>query len=454
LKLAVRSAIALKPTLSLIDTVAIIVGIVVGASIFETPSLVAANAGSTANVLLTWGLGGVISLIGALCYAELATNYPHPGGTYYYLKRSFGKAIAFLFAWTRLSVIQTGSIALLAFVFGDYASQLWRWGDFSSAIYAAIAIVLLTGLNLLGIRQGKQTQTLLAFLQITGLIVISAIALAISFSLISVSTGEPTIITTDLAQSDSAPSNIGLMMVFILLSYGGWNEAAYISAEVRDGRQNIVRALVWSIGIITALYLFINWALIRGLGLTQMAESQAVVADLMRFSLGDTGAVLTSLLVAIATICSLNATIITGARANYALGRDFSIFAFLKRGQGNTPSNALILQAAIALLLVVVGTFTRQGFETMVDFTAPAFWFFFLLSGISLFILRRRDRNVERYFSVPFYPLTPLMFCGICAYMLRSSLVYTGWGGLLGAIVPLLGLPLLWITKKDDEETG
>ncbi|WP_319422773.1 APC family permease [Pleurocapsa sp. FMAR1] len=453
MKLAVRSTIALKPTLSLIDTVAIIVGIVVGASIFETPSLVAANAGSTANVLLTWGLGGVISLIGALCYAELATNYPHPGGTYYYLKRSFGKAIAFLFAWTRLSVIQTGSIALLAFVFGDYASQLWRWGDFSSVIYAAIAIVFLTGLNLLGVRQGKQTQTLLAFLQVTGLIVISAIALAISFSLISVSTVEPTVITTNLIQSDSAiPRNFGLMMVFILLSYGGWNEAAYISAEVRNGRQNIVKALVWSIGIITTLYLLINWALIRGLGLTQMAESQAVVADLMRLSLGETGAVLTSLLVAIATICSLNATIITGARANYALGQDVTIFAFLKRGHGNTPANALILQAAIALLLVGVGTFTRQGFETMVDFTAPAFWFFFLLSGISLFILRRRDRNVERYFSVPFYPLTPLMFCGICAYMLRASLVYTGWGGLLGAIVPLLGLPLLWWNLRQSEK--
>lgn len=319
MKLAVRSAIALKPTLSLIDTVAIIVGIVVGASIFETPSLVAANAGSTANVLLTWGFGGVISLIGALCYAELASNYPHSGGTYYYLKRSFGKAIAFLFAWTRLSVIQTGSIALLAFVFGDYASQLWRWGDSSSAIYAAIAIVFLTGLNLLGVRQSKQTQTLLAFLQVTGLIVISAIALAFSFSLISVSTDEP-IITSDLTQINSVPSNLGLIMVFILLSYGGWNEAAYISAEVRNGRQNIVKALVWSIGIVTALYLLINWALIRGLGLTQMAESQAVVADLMRLNLGETGAILTSLLVAIATICSLNATIITGARANYALG--------------------------------------------------------------------------------------------------------------------------------------
>ncbi|MEO1186867.1 MAG: amino acid permease, partial [Cyanobacteria bacterium J06636_27] len=132
MKLVQRPTITLKPTLSLIDSIAIIVGIVVGASIFETPSLVAANAGSVEIALLTWGFGGVISLIGALCYAELATTYPHPGGTYYYLRKALGSAVAFLFAWTRMSVIQTGSIALLAFVFGDYASQLWRLGNYSS----------------------------------------------------------------------------------------------------------------------------------------------------------------------------------------------------------------------------------------------------------------------------------------------------------------------------------
>ncbi|MEL6165882.1 MAG: amino acid permease, partial [Cyanobacteria bacterium J06628_3] len=353
MKLASRPIVTLKPTLSLIDTIAIIVGIVVGASIFETPSLVAANAGSVEITLLTWGLGGVISLIGALCYAELATNYPHPGGTYYYLRRALGSGVAFLFAWTRMSVIQTGSIALLAFVFGDYASQLLRLGNYSSSIYAAIAIVLLTGLNLLGVRQGKRTQNLLAIAQITGLIVVCVIGfLGVSSSSVS---------EVNLA-SNTTSSNFGLVMVFVLLSYGGWNEAAYISAEVRDSERNIVRGLVWSIGIVTALYLLVNLALIRGLGLTRMAESQAVVADLMRLNMGETGALLTSFLVAIATICSLNATILTGARANYALGRDFSIFSFLGRGYENTPANALILEAVIALVLVMLGTFTRQGF--------------------------------------------------------------------------------------------
>lgn len=151
MKLESHQTTTLKPTLSLFDVIAMIVGLVIGVGIFETPSFVAANAASVDIVLLSWGLGGVMSLIGALCYADLATTYPHPGGNYYYLRRAFGSAIAFLFAWTRMSVIQTGSIALLAFVFGDYTSQLWRLGTYSTSIYAATAIVFFTGLNLLGV---------------------------------------------------------------------------------------------------------------------------------------------------------------------------------------------------------------------------------------------------------------------------------------------------------------
>jgi basic amino acid/polyamine antiporter, APA family len=139
---------ATKPTLSVLDTIALIVGLVIGAGIFETPSLVAANAGNATMVLLLCVLGGAISLIGALCYAKLTTTYPHPRGNCYYFQRAFGSNIAFLFAWARMTVIQTGSIALLAFVFGDYASLLWRLGNYSSSIYAASAIAVNTLLAL------------------------------------------------------------------------------------------------------------------------------------------------------------------------------------------------------------------------------------------------------------------------------------------------------------------
>ena len=145
------------PTLASKDAVGMIVGIVVGAGIFRTPSLVAANVSSETSFLLLWVAGGVISLIGALCYAELTSTYPNTGGDYHYLTRAYGKPLAFLFAWSRISVIQTGSLALLAFVFGDYATQLLRLGEYSSSIYAALVVVTLTGLNIIGVHHGTRT---------------------------------------------------------------------------------------------------------------------------------------------------------------------------------------------------------------------------------------------------------------------------------------------------------
>jgi amino acid transporter len=176
-----------------------------------------------------------------------------------------------------------------------------------------------------------------------------------------------------------------------------------------------------------------------------MTQSEAVAADLMRRLWGEGGAVFVSLLIAVSTLGALNATIFTGARTNYALGQDFSVFAFMGRWQKrpSAPKEAFILQTGIALALVLVGTFTRKGFETMVDYTAPVFWFFFLLSGISLFVLRRREPHVQRPFRVPFYPWTPLLFCLICGYLLYSSLAYTGVGATMGVLVVAAGIPLL-----------
>jgi basic amino acid/polyamine antiporter, APA family len=422
-----------KPSLTLSDAVALIVGIVIGAGIFETPALVASQAGSDLAVVLFWLIGGVVSLVGALCYAELATVYPDVGGAYYYLKRAFGQRVAFLFAWARMTVIQTGSIALLAFVFGDYVSQIWRLGTFSSSIYAAIAIALLTALNIIGLQLGKWTQNLLSAAKVLGLLLVVVLGL--------------TAIPNSAAPVESTSSGTwGLGMVFVLLSYGGWNEAAYISAEIEDGRRNIVRSLIWSISIITAIYLLINLAYLRGLGLANMAQSEAVAADLMRSLWGAPGALFISVLIAIATLGATNATIFTGARTNYALGQDFSLFSFMGRWQQrpSSPSYALLLQAAIALALVFLGTLTRKGFETMVDYTAPIFWFFFLLSGISLLVLRIREPHIVRPFRVPFYPFTPLLFCAVCAYLLYSSLVYTGVGAVAGVLVVAAGIPLLF----------
>jgi basic amino acid/polyamine antiporter, APA family len=424
-----------RPSIGLFDAIALIVGLVIGAGIFETPALVAANANSEADVLQAWGLGGAISITGALCYAELATTYPNIGGSYDYLKRAFGQWIAILFAWARLSVIQTGSIALLAFVFGDYASQLWRLGTFSAGIYAALAIALLTALNILGVKHSKRLQNWLTITTILGLLAIVVIGLTLP----SGSSPAPA------PAAAAATRSWGSAMVFVLLSYGGWNEAAQISAEIENYRRNIVRSLLWGLGIITALYLLINLAYLKGLGLTGMAQSPAVAAELMRQAFGEPGAQFISILVVVCTLDSINATIFTGARTNFALGQDVAAFRWLGVWQDrhSTPTAAYLFQGAICLALVGLGTVTRDGFKTMVDYTAPIFWFFFLLSSISLFVLRVRDPDRPRPFRVPLYPVIPLLFCLACAYLLYSSLVYTGMGAIVGVIVVVLGIPFI-----------
>lgn len=426
-------------TLSTFDVVAIVVGVVVGASVFRTPSLVAANTGAGGLMLLTWLLGGGVSIIGALCYAELATAYPHAGGDYHYLHRAFGDEIAFLFAWARMVVIQTGSIALLAFVFGDYASQIWSLGEYSSSLYAAGAITVLTGLNVAGVRQGKSVQRWLTVATIAGLLLLTVAGLFL--------TPDPAPMEMGAGMSGGMQGSFGMAMVFVLLTYGGWNEAAYVSAELRNVGRNMVRALLLSIGLIATLYVLVNAAFLRGLGVEGMSGSEAIAADLMRAALGEPGAQLLSILVIAAALSSTNATIFTGARTNFALGRDFPLFSFLGRWKtsAETPANALLVQGGIALALVGVGAAARQGFEAMVDYTAPVFWFFFLLTGLALFILRWKEPEVSRPFQVPLYPITPLAFCLASAYMLWSSLAYTGLGALLGVGVLIIGIPLLFL---------
>ncbi|HEX8439954.1 APC family permease [Archangium sp.] len=443
------SAALPRPSLRLLDAIALIVGIVVGAGIFRTPSMVAANASSEAAVLLLWGVGGLVSLIGALCYAELASTWPHAGGDYHYLRRALGDSLAFLFAWARLTVIPTGSIALLGFIFGDYASQLLPLGEHSSALYAALSVVVLTGVNVAGLRLGKWTQNLLTVAVVGGLGLVIVVGLFFS----------PVAPAPVAAGASDGPRHAawGLGMVFVLLTYGGWNEAAYISSELRGGRRSIVSALLWSLVAVTGLYLLVNLAYLKALGLAGVGQSEAVAAELLERVTGPVGARLISLLICGAVLTSSNATILMGSRTHYALGRDFPMFSPLGRwsARADSPVNALLVQGAIALALVGVGFITRRGFETMVEYTAPVFWFFFLLTGVSLLVLRRREPDVVRPFRVPLYPLTPLLFCATCAYLLYSSLAYTGAGALVGVGVLATGLiPLALMHRREAHPPG
>lgn len=433
-----------EPTqrLTAFSAIAIIVGIVIGAGIFKTPSMVAGVTGDAGWLLVAWVLGGLISLAGALCYAELATTYPHAGGDYHFLARAFGKDISFLYAWAKATVINTGSIALLAFVFGDYMTKAINLGPYSSAIWAIGVVVVLTLINLIGISATSWVQSLLTLIEVTGLILVAIAGFYIS--------GDA---PASPALFSSTPSlgMFGLAMVFVLLTYGGWNEAAYISAEVRGGRRAIVPVILLSILILTLIYLLVNIALLAGLGLEGLAKSNAVAADLMGKAFGPWGERTLGIFVAVAALTSINATMIVGARTNYALGRDWPALRFMGHWEGGrgSPIRGYLVQSLISLALVIFGIWQTDGFGVMVEFTAPVFWFFLFLVGVSVFVMRLKDPKADRPFRVPLYPFTPILFVLTCAYLTYSSITYAASKGAvhISLIVMGIGVVALLFTR-------
>jgi len=399
------------------SAVALIVGIVIGAGIFKTPSLVASLSGDAGWALVLWVTGALISIVGALCYAELCTAYPNAGGDYHFLHRAFGRNISFIYGWSRAMIINTGSIALLAFVFGDYISTLVSLGTYSSVIWALLVVLFLTAVNLAGIHASSRMQTWLTVTEIVGLL---AVVLA-GFWVDAPASGA----VQWFAQAP-APAQWGLCLVFVLLTFGGWNEAAYISAELKGGPRTMVWVILASMLTLTVIYLLVNTALLLGLGLSGLSQSKTAASDLLGFAFGPLAQKALGLFVAIAALTSINATMFVGARTNFAVGNDWK--ALRKLGQWQldigSPKQALLLQALISIGLIALGTQEADGFSAMVEFTAPVFWGFLFLVGLALIWLRHTDQHTTRPFKVPLYPVLPLIFCAACAWLTYSSVTY------------------------------
>lgn len=432
-------------TLSVFDAVIIMVGIVIGIGIFRTPSIVAANVNSEWAFIMVWVAGGLVTLMGALCYAELSAAHPHAGGEYHFLSRAYGRPVAMLFGWARGTVIQTGAIAGVAFVLGDYVSQLFPLGPYGPALYAALAVMLFTGINVIGTAQSKTLQVVVTLIEI------GALAAVILFGLF----GSPaeTAPATPIAPTETAA--LGVAMIFVLLTFGGWNEAAYLTGELKDAPRNIAKVLVAGTLILVILYVLANVALLSILGLDGLRSSDAVAADMMRRVAGGTGEIVVTLAIIVAAVSTLNATIFTGARVFYAMAQDLSVMRWMGvwNGRGKTPANGQLVQGAIALTLIAMGAVTRDGFKAMVDYTAPVFWGFLLLIGLAVFVLRWRHPGRELPYRVPLYPITPIVFCLTCLYMLYASTLHTGAAAWVGIAVLAAGTPLLLLRNKAVEPT-
>ncbi len=419
---------------------ALCVGMVVGAGIFKTSPMVAQSLPEAWQLYLAWALGGVLSLVGALCFAELAAAFPDAGGDYHFLRRAYGPRLGWLFAWSRFAVIHTGSMALLGFVFGDYLAQVVDLGPHASAWLAAGLIIVLTVLNLAGVHVGLGTQLGLMALVIAGLLLLGGGAAA------QQAAGLPPA-TVGAATPEA---DWGTAMVFVFLAYGGWSDAATLSAEMRDERRGIQRALLLGLALVMALYLLANWAYVRVLGLPGLAASDAPAAQLMRVVWGRGAELLMVGVVTLTALSVMNAILIAGPRTTYAAARDLAAEWRLARwnAQRGTPSAAVVATSAVALLLVAFGALTRGGFSTMVDYLSPVYWAFLTLSGAAVIVLRRREPDAPRPFRVPLYPWLPLLFSACSAWLLWASLVYVKAGAVVGVAVLAAGALLLACVRQ------
>jgi amino acid transporter len=429
-----------KRSLNTFDLCSLIIGTILGAGVFRVPSMVAGQLNNEYFIILAWIIGGVISIIGALCYAELATSYPSVGGEYSFLQKAYGPKLAFLYGWARSIVIVTGSLGILGITLGDYMTKIIDLGSHSSTLWAMIVISGLSILNGLGIKEGKTAQNILTIIEVLGVI-----AIIVTGFMVNAGT------SAEVQEVTKTPSfgAASLAIIFVLLTYGGWNEAAYVSAEAVDQRRGIFKALLLGIGTVTVLYLLVNLALLHAFGVQKMGQSSAIASDLFDLAYGRNSAVIFSAIVVFSCLNSINATIIFGSRSSYALGQDWKLFSWIGHwDKSGAPRKAIFLQCVIALSLIFGASFARESFESVVEFTAPVFWFFILLIGIALFILRKKNPNHQINCPVPFYPVLPLIFILTVAWLLWSSLAYSGWGALVGVACLAVGAVILLFESK------
>ena len=400
--------------LNLFDSTCLIVGIIVGSGIYETPVTVANAVDNHWEIYLLWILGGAISLCGAMCYAELATTYPESGGDVVYLRKAYGAWAGFLFGWLQTFVARPGDISLMALVFARYVYVLVNpsaTGD--HPVWPAVAIVcLLTAVNIGGLHFGKTAQNFLTIVKIVGLLAIVACAFA---------SPSPVAAAEVVESASSGKVAWGVALIMVLFTFGGWNEMVFVASEVHEPKKNISRALFLGTISVTVLYLLANAAYLHALTLPGMASSNALATDAVARVLPRAGQLLVAGVIAISAAGAINGLVLCGARITGSMRR-YPAFDWLSHWHPKlqTPVRALVLEAVIAILVIVIA----QRFENALIYTSAAVYTFYLATSISSVVLRIKDPNAERLYRMPLYPLPVIVFGAGCIWAVWSGYLY------------------------------
>lgn len=422
-------------SLRLRDAALVVIGGIIGGGIFLNPGIAAQRTESGLALLLVWVGAGFLTLIGALCYAELGARRPHAGGSYVYLREAFGPLAGFLFGWTMLLVIYSGSSAAVATIFASYAASVFGLPPGMATPLAAGALVLVAGINLFGLKFGVQMQNLFTLLKLL------AVAVLVVCGLFLAGAGK-----TPILAVDPAHSGVGFMgaSLPVLFAYSGFTYLNNLAGEVREPQRTLPRALLLGmLGVIVA-YALVNVAYLAVLGHDGLALSHTPAADVMGKVFGTTGAKVIAVGIAISTFGFCNITLVAGARVLQVMGEDGLFFSSVGRlhPRHHTPNLALLLLTGWSVVLVLSGTYGQ-----LLDYATFGDWLACAVGVSTLFWYRRRQRG-EVSFRVPGYPLLPLIFILTIAWVvvesLRSSLVNTG----MGLLIMAAGVPVYLIWQR------
>ena len=426
--------------LGLFDTTLLVMGGIVGSGIFINPYVVAQQVHTPALILGVWIGGGIVGLVGAFIWAELAAILPDVGGQYAYLRDAYHPGLAFLYGWALLLVIQTGGMAAVSITFARYFLELVG-AHAPEWMVAAAAMGILTLVNCLGIRTGGRTQSVLMLMRIGAIsaLVIGGAAFASRHAVPTV--GE---------HGWSLPS-LGAAMVPVLFAYGGWQTASFIAPEIKDPTQNLPRGLVIGVIGVVVLYVAVNWVCLDSLGPQTMAATHSPATAVMRLALGQQGATFIAGAIAISTLGFLSQSILTAPRVYFAMANDGLFFRAVARLHPRTrvPVVAIVLQSVWTIVIALSGRY-----EQILNYVVSMDFLFFGLTGAALFVFRRRIArgalNAGSGYRVPGHPLTTALFVLICGWVVCNTIYRYPKNCLIGYGLLLAGIPVygLWSRRN------
>jgi APA family basic amino acid/polyamine antiporter len=417
-----------------------VIGGIIGGGIFRTPASVAERVGTAPLFLLAWVLGGLVALAGAFCYGELGSRRPKAGGGYVYLRETLGPLPAFLYGWALLFVIGSGAIAAVAKTFAGYFLALTGLPETLTVPVAVAAIVLLAGINYVGVKPAAVTQNIFTILKLTALATLIAVGLTLTVPYHPLPS--PTVLA--VGGAGTTVIALGAALVPILFTYGGWQQTNFIAEEIIAPERNLPRALVLGVVGVVTVYLLANIAYLRVLGASGLAHSTAPAADVMRGLLGPVGATIISAGITASTFGFLNLVILVTPRVFQAMAADGVFFPRLAALHPvyRTPTAAILLQAVWSIVLTL-----NKSFTALVDYVAFGDWIFFGLTVVGLFVYRARGGDPPP-FRAPGGVWVPGFFVVAAAYVVASSIGANPGNALIGTGLILLGVPVFWYWRS------